>query len=319
MNDLKFKKILITGANGYIGNKLCQKLHTEGTTYMPIYRNDNRKTKSFAGKHYLLCDLSEDFNLIKDMEGFDILVHCAGKAHIFNNQNSKLDAEFNMINTKATRELALQANKAGIKHFFFLSTIGVHGLETKSGSKFSIKDRPFPKNPYSHSKFLAELEIKKISDKSDLKHTIIRCPLVYGNNAPGNWNRLVKLLSLNLPLPLGSINNLRSMVSIDNLVDLIIHCMSTRISENKTFLVSDDSDISIKELARIICENLNKRGRIFSFSPIALEILGLLIGKKETVKKLTRNFQIDIEFTKKELNWLPPFSIEEGIKKALTK
>jgi UDP-glucose 4-epimerase len=298
--------ILLTGGSGFLGTALLQ--------------NDFFKQALVVGrtrpKHcqrFSQVNLDANCVLTNTLRDIDIVVHVAAKAHVMNEKSVSPIEDYRDINTSATLNLAEQAAKAGVKRFIFISTIKVLGNQTVGGRRFISEDRLNPQDPYSISKAEAEMGLKKIMQQSDMEVVIIRPPLVYGQGVKGNFASLLKLASLSVPLPFGSIENRRSLVSVENLVDLICTCLDHPNAKNQTFLVSDDYDISTSELYRLIAKAGGYNSRIFWFPRSLLWLCLVLIGKKAVYERLFGSLEVDIEFTKLHLNWKPPHNVRASI------
>ncbi len=306
-------KVLITGANGFIGSYLCNSLKQKNIPYTAIIR---KLTKDLVFEDVFECDLTSDFNLIKALKDCHTVVHCAGKAHNFKNNSSDKD-HFNELNHLATKKLAIQASNSGVKKFIYISTAGVMGLNSEEQRPFKVCDQTKPQNLYSFSKLDGENSLIEACKSSDMNYTIIRPPMVYGFNAPGNWLRLISLINLKIPLPFKNINNKRSFVFIGNLCDLIMTILNSEKSINKIFFVSDDEDISTSDLIDKISRRLKIFPRIFYLNKKFILFFAKTVGKKSVINQLFESFQIDLSFTKETLEWRPKYSIDEGIEKSL--
>lgn len=299
-------KILLTGGSGFIGSHLLKNNYFRDA--LAIGRTRPKNCKNFYS-----VDLNSNSDLTDILNNVDIIVHAAGKAHIMNkNSNDSLD-DYKKINTFATLNLAKQAINAGVKRFIFISTIKVLGEETSENNVF-INEYPLnPHDYYSISKAEAEIELKKIIGASEMEFVIIRPPLVYGPGVKGNFASLLKLVSLPVPLPFGAIKNKRSLVSIDNLVDLICTCLDHPNAKNQIFLVSDDCDMSTPELCRLLATTGGYNPHIFRIPESLLRFVLNMIGKKAAYERLFGSMEIDIEHTKSYLNWKPPFKVKDSI------
>ena len=221
------------------------------------------------------------------------------------------------MNTEGTLHLARQAAEAGVRRFIFLSTIGVNGNSTLHGKVFMPTDTPSPHDPYSMSKYEAEVGLQSIARLTGMEVVIIRPPLVYGANAPGNFGRLTRLVAKGLPLPFGSINNLRSFVGIDNLVDFMVTCLEHPAAANETFMASDGEDLSTPDLIRRMARAMNRPARLLPVPVWALKAVALLLGKGGAVQRLCGNLQVDISKSRTLLGWNPPVSVDEGLRRAV--
>ncbi len=260
---------------------------------------------------------NKEFDITESLVGVDTLIHLAARAHVLSESTRNPLSEFRILNTEATLNLARQAAQAGVKRFIFLSSIGVNGINNTS--PFSIDDSPAPVEDYAVSKFEAEIGLRKVEAETGMEVVIIRPPLVYGPNAPGNFGKLAKLASKNLPLPFGLIHNKRSLVSLDNLVDLIITCIDHPNAANHTFLVSDDHDVSTTELLREMTLAAGKKPRLLPIPMSWLQLAGKLTGKQAVIDRLCGSLQVDISHTKDVLGWKPPVSFQDGIQKCFQK
>lgn len=309
------KSILLTGSTGFVGNTLAKILSVK-TDMIVKYA-----VRRAADKYDDLCFEVGEINAVTDYEpalsNTTAVIHCAARAHVANHATDDSLAQFRAVNTEGTLNLARQAAEAGVKRFIFLSSIGVNGISNTSA--FSIDDSPAPVEDYAVSKFEAEIGLRKIAAETDMEVVIIRPPLVYGPNAPGNFGKLAKLASKNLPLPFGAVHNKRSLVSLDNLVDLIITCIDHPNAANQTFLVSDDHDVSTTELLREITLAAGKKPRLLPVPMIWLQLAGKLTGKQTVIDRLCGSLQVDISHTKDILGWKPPVSFKDGIQKCFEK
>ncbi|KEI71947.1 NAD-dependent epimerase/dehydratase family protein [Endozoicomonas elysicola] len=298
--------VLITGATGFIGSHLRNSLHGTKFNVTAISR---KSTHGFVNMGEL--SYSTDWSAV--LNDINTVVHTAASAHLSKSSSSADDKLFFDINRDATINLARQCVHFGIKRFIFISSIGVHG--NISDKPFSYLDEPSPYDAYTQSKYEAEQALKELSENSDLEVVIIRPPLVYGPNARGSFSNLMNIISKNIPLPFGAVNNSRSLVGIDNLIDLITLCLDHPAAINQTFLVSDDSDVSTSELLKVMISISGKRTFLFPVDIRVLNFFARIIGKRNIFDKLCGNLQIDISHTKNTLSWHPPVSFKEGIQR----
>ena len=282
-------KIAITGASGFIGGHLVRHLDRRSFNHTALKRTD------------------DDFIYPPDWEEFDAIVHLAAHAH------QKKDRKTNIAYSLNLAETAVNSN---IRHFIFVSSVGVLG-EFSGDAPFDA-DSPYnPYDDYSISKMEAEQGIKRIFHDTDVNWTIIRPPLVYGSGAKGSFRSLGKLVR-NIPgLPVGSIKAERSFCSVNNLCDLIITCLDNSKSHNQTFLVSDDTTVPLVELVKIMYKSLNKSCLLVPVPYSLVYLAGLITGKTRAVSKLNSSLTLDISFTKHTLGWRPPYVMEQEIGKAL--
>ena len=299
-------KILVTGANGFIGKALCKKLRNQQHDVIAAVRRRCNISN--------VTILENEYSWEKALMNQDILIHTAGLSQV--RKDTEIDPleVYRSVNVQKTRILAQQAAASGVKLFIFLSSIKVNGELTKTNSYFSFRDEASPKEPYSISKWEAEQTLREIAAKTNLKIVIIRSPLVYGPGVKGNFLSLLNLLDRGIPLPFGGIKNKRSLVGLNNLIDLIITCTERPAAANKTFLVSDDDDLSTTELLQRLACALNKPVKLLPFPTSILQLGASLLGRRDTAQRLLGNLQLDISHTKKALDWSPPEGIETCLK-----
>ena len=310
------KKILVTGANGFIGHNLYKNLIKLNYSVKGTARNFDTVLINCDTKYISVGNIDSKTNWDHALEGVDCVIHCAGKAHVINKKD-ELDI-YRVINKDGTKHLAEQAVKAKVKRLIFLSSAKVNGERTGNFDDpkiFTNDDTPNPKDNYAISKFEAEQALWEIASKTNLEIVIVRLPLVYGKEVKGNLKRLIKLIKSKIPLPFADIKNKRSLIGIDNLVDVLARCIEHPKAAGKTFLVSDGEDLSTTELINIIASELNRSVKLFWLPRAVLKFFGFILMKQSQIDRLIGSFQIDNRYVKEILNWTPPVSIEEGIKR----
>ena len=310
------KKICITGANGFIGKSICKALSASGNYIRGFVRTIDLENVSSEIEHVPIGDISLKINWKDQLKGFDCIIHCAG---ITQNISSIKNQDFyHLVNVDVTKRLAEQAAEAGVKRLIFLSSVKVYGEsidKTNIKKKFFYDDIPTPIDDYGISKLKAEKELWEISSRTNLEIIVLRLPLVYGHNAKGNIARLIKLIKLGIPLPLSMVKNHRSMIGIDNLVDLLICCVDHSKANGKTFLPSDGDDLSTPELINLIASSMGQKARLFPMPIFLLKFLGFIFDRKEEINRLLGSLRIDNSYIKETLNWLPPINVKEGIRR----
>lgn len=313
-------RVLITGAGGFIGSRtvkylldntdLCIRAMPGRTGMAPLSKDP--KLESSPGR-----DINEDTMWSDALAEVDAVLHLAARAHVLDESADRPLDLFRKVNVKGSLNLARQAARAGVKRFVFISSIGVNG--SQSFRPFTADDPPNPDEPYAVSKLEAEQKLHGLSKKTGMEIVVIRPPLVYGPNAPGNFGRLVKLVEKGLPLPLGAVRNKRSLVALDNLADLISVCINHPLAAGETFLVSDGRDLSTPELIRKLASAMGKNARLIPVPPLLLRMAGRMTGKSAAVEKLISSLQVDISHTCKTLNWQPPVSVKDALRDAVRK
>lgn len=302
-------KVLVTGANGFIGRHLCHTLEASENKVVRAVRNPRSGAVSIGS-------INGATDWTTALQEVDAVVHLAGRVHFLKDTAKDPLAEFRKVNVAGTLNLARQAMKAGVNRFIFISSIAVHGL-TSGRHPFSFNDVPNPHDAYGFSKYEAEQGLKELSEKTGLQLVIIRSPLVYGPGVGANFLRLLTLAGSGLPLPLGAVHNRRNPVFVGNLCDLILKCLTHPAAPSQTFLVSDDQDVSTPELLRLLAKAMNKKVWLFPMFGSVLRLAGHLTGRSGEITRLCGSLQVDISHTKELLGWTPPFTLEEGIRETV--
>lgn len=310
--------ILVTGATGFIGGELLKRLIDEGA-FNGVLAASRRSDVVFpAGvKCIQAVDLLSDTTWTNALKGVTVVVHLAARVHQMKNKSNDPLTEFRRVNLDGTANLARQAAAAGVRRFVYLSSIKVNGERTELGRPFTAEDIPAPVDPYGISKHEAEQQLRKIAADTGMDVVIIRSPLVYGPGVKANFEVMMSLLSRGVPLPLGAVtSNRRSLVALENLVDLIAVCSRHPGAANQTFLVSDGEDLSTAELLKRLGVALEHPARLF-YLPISLLKLGSkLVNKTDVYHRLCGSLQLEISKTRKLLNWTPPITVDEGLRRA---
>ncbi|GAB1268520.1 SDR family oxidoreductase [Aurantivibrio infirmus] len=302
--------ILVTGANGFVGQAVVKELFYSDRPVRACVRR-NEPTFPVGVEQSSVLKLEEVLDWEGLLCGVDIVVHAAGMAHNVDGDDNYQN--YYNANVLATINLANSASLGGVKRFVYISSVKVFGEYTKEGSKFRIQDLAMPHNSYAKSKRQAEIELLKISQKSDMEVVIIRPPLIYGPNVKANFLSLFKWVEKGFPVPSALKNAKRSFISLANLVDFILVSIEAPKAANQIFLVSDDSDLSTWDLILTIGKYMGRTCRTIPLPAVVLRIILYLIGKKGMATRLLSSLQVDISETKRQLGWSPKFRLEEGI------
>jgi len=289
-------KILLTGASGFIGSHFMQNCP------LPIVSVKRSAEKNSTSDIFYIDSLNKETSWSGAFREISTLVHLAAVAH---SKHCSIPSVYD-VNVEGTVNLAKSAANAGVKRFIFLSSIGVLGGYTEKGSKFSKESPVQADNTYTKSKLEAEKKLRDIEKDTGMEVVIIRAPLVYGQNAPGSFSQLKKLVSKVPLLPFGCIDNRRDFISVDNLVDLICCCCQHPNAAGQTFLASDDHALSLPQFITLIADGLGKRRIQIPIPVFVYQFLTQLFKKQKLMEQLVLNLEIDISDTKKSLNWIPP-------------
>jgi len=307
-------KVLVTGASGFVGKALREQLLSRGCSVNVAVRSPGVFDPS--PETFLVGAIGAATDWAAALKSVEVVVHLAARVHVMNESESDSAALYHQVNTMGTIKLMHDAARAGVKRFIFISTAKVNGEVTVAGVPFSEADSPNPSDAYSSSKYEAELALSKFSNEQGMQFVIIRPPLVYGPGVKGNFATLLRAVRRGLPLPLGAVNNRRSLVGLNNLVDFIITCARHPLAANQTFLVSDGADVSTPNLVRAIAHATGRPTRLISVPVRMVACLSSLLDKRAAVDRLCGNFQLDITKAEKLLNWVPTYTLEEGLRHA---
>jgi len=315
INTMNKNRILVTGGTGFIGSHLLRRLF-QITKYDLITTSRNIKTVSNCKNTISIQAVTANTDWSDALKDIDTVIHLAARVHVMGDSSADPLSEFRSVNTFGTLNLAKQAADAGVKRFIFISSIKVNGESTELNFPFKPDDTFTPTDLYGLSKYEAELGLRKIAEQTDMEVVIIRPPLIYGSGVKANFASMMKWVNKGIPLPLGGIKeNKRSLVSVDNLVDLIVTCIEHPNAANQTFLVSDDDDVSTTGLLQNMAIALGVKSRLLPVPSSWFILAAKLIGKPAISGRLCGSLQVDISKNKALLDWKPPFSSAECMKK----
>lgn len=307
--------VLVTGATGFVGRRIIELL-TSSQQFTPIaaIRKESSQLSSRI-QTVMIEDLGPDNlwgNSLKDVQ---IVIHTAARVHIMNDSAKDPLSEFRKVNVEGTLNLARQAAEAGVKRFIFLSSIKVNGESTPLNQPFTELDAPMPVDPYGISKLETENGLFKLAEETGMEVVCIRPPLAYGPGVKANFLSMMRWIKLGVPLPFGAIENKRSFVALDNLVDLIKVCIIHPDARNQIFLAGDGVDISTTDLLNSVAAAMNKKAWLLPFPQKLIEFCLHVLGKKELIQRLCGSLQVDISKARKILDWKPPLTLEQGLHK----
>ena len=305
------KRVLVTGANGFVGSGLCNRLLSEGHQVTAALRRPVMPFFHERIKSVIVGHVDDKTDWTKAVEGIDIVVHLAARVHQMAEDAVDPLHAYRQVNVEGTKNLAESAARAGVRRLVYLSSVKVNGEERLSA--YREKDEPAPQDAYGISKMEGEIQLGAIAEKTAMEFVVIRPPLVYGPAVKANFLALMRLVDRKIPLPLANVSNRRSFIYLGNLVDCITTCMTHPSAAGQTYLVSDDRDISTPELIRLIASALNTAAYLFPCPQTLLRSVAGLLGKKEASNRLLGSLIVDISKIKKELSWTPPFTVESGL------
>ena len=309
--DMIRPSLMITGANGFIGQALCAESIRRGFRIKCATRSSGNQTSNADALVVGIIDGKTDWS--GSLLGVDVVIHLAARVHVMNETASDPLEEFSRVNLHGTANLARQAAHAGVKRFVYVSSIGVNGKRTVGVQAFSEGDTPRPHNAYAYSKWLAEQALWKISHETGMEVVIVRPPLVYGPAVKGNFLKLLTAIGKGFPLPLRGAVNKRSLVYLGNLVDALISCATHPAAVGQTYLIRDGEDVSTATLMEKIACALGKKNHSFYLPLSLLRIAAVLLKRSSQIEQLFGSLQVNDEKIRRELFWTPPFTVDQGL------
>jgi UDP-glucose 4-epimerase len=311
--DSSRKTVLLTGASGFVGAAILHDLLGREEFSVRVATRDARAVVSTNYESVLFSGLDAEQCWAQALKGVDLVVHAAARVHIMNEKAVNSLAEYRRINVDGTLKLATQAAALGVKRFIFLSSIKVNGEGTPLGVPYTADSVPAPVDEYGVSKLEAEIGLLKLAAETSMQVVIIRPVLVYGPGVKANFLNMMRVLDKNLPLPFGRINNKRSLVALDNLVDFVFLCMIHPAASNQIFLVSDGDDLSTTELLRKLSRYLERKSILLPVPVGLIRSITSMIGKGKFADRLCGSLQVDITKNKNLLGWTPPVKVDDAL------
>lgn len=307
---MKASKVLVTGAGGFVGGALVSRLLVDGK-FLPIAAA--RGATSLAGLCPIVSfDLAEA-GVMPSFDSVQVVVHAAARVHVMSETATDALAMFRNINVDGTLRLARRAAESGVARFIFISSIKVNGESTATGQAFTADSVPVPVDPYGVSKYEAEEGLKQLGRETGMEVVIIRPPLVYGPGVKANFLSMMQWLNKGLPLPLGAIDNRRSLVAIGNLVDLIVTCIEHPAAANQTFLVSDGKDLSTTQLLRHLAQALGRKPLLVPIPEGVLRMVASVLGRQAIAQRICGSLQVNIDKNRDVLGWVPPVNVDRAM------
>jgi nucleoside-diphosphate-sugar epimerase len=305
------KTVLVTGATGFVGRHLLPHLQRNGYHACAAVRTSVSVQLDRGIALVPIGEITPETDWQLALANVDVVIHLAARAHLIHDTAIDPEAAFNRVNTKSTKNLVSQAIQAQVKQFIFISSVGA--MATLAEQSLTEQTACHPDTPYGRSKLRAEEALISLASQSSMTWTILRPTLVYGPGNPGNMERLLKLVKRRLPLPLGAIDNCRSFIYVENLVDAIVQSIDHPNAINQTFLLSDGEDLSTPQLIRRLAAGLDYPAPLLPIPPILMKAAGKLTGKTDTVSRLLGSLTVDSSKIRKTLNWKPPYSLDQGL------
>lgn len=291
-------KILVTGAGGFIGSALMEVLRRRGDEVIGAGRRN-------------VGEIGPDTDWSPVLAGAETVIHLANRAHVMKETGGDPESLFRRVNVEGSVRLAEQAAAAGVKRLVFVSSIKVNGEETR-GRPFTDADIPAPEDAYGRSKWEAEQRLAALAARAGLELVAVRPPLVYGSRVKGNLRTLMNVVARGVPLPLGLVDNRRSLIGLGNFCDALA-LMARHPAAPGTWLVKDDEDLSTPDLIRRMGRALGRPARLLPFPPALLRLAGRLTGRSAAVGRVLGSLQVDDSVTRAVLGWVPPMTVDEGL------
>lgn len=300
-------KVIVTGANGFVGSALVAQLARDAEC-RPIAAARHIDAPLPNGAEFLpISELGNEAEWRARCAGVDVVVHAAARVHMLKDQAADPLVEYRRTNVDASLAIARAAAAAGVRRFVFVSSIGVNGGETFD-TPFSESSIPRPETPYAQSKLEAETGLLEIADKANMELVVVRPPLVYGDSAPGNFERLLRLIGSGLPMPLGLVRNRRSAIARENLVDFLTLCCRHPKAANQLFVIADGEDVSTPDLIRLLAAGMNRPARLVPIPMVVLRLAAKAVGRPEIFRQLCGSLAVDCNKVRGLLGWKPPIS-----------
>ena len=309
-------KIIVTGANGFVGSALTQKLIAEEWAVTGVVRRKSDLHGVAGVSTFEIGNIDKNTDWKPALRGIDAVVHAAARVHVMQDTTADLLGAYRSVNVHGTMKLARQAAASGVRRFVFISTIKVNGEENTAAYKET--DKPAPIDPYGISKLQAEKELSKLASETGMEVVILRPPLIYGSGVKANFLKLLETVDRRLPIPLASIDNRRSMIYVENFVDAIVLCLRHPKAAGQTFLVSDGENHSTPDLIRRMAAELGRPPRLIRVRPNILQFFARVAGKGEVANRLIGSLTVDDAKIRYNLGWRPPFTFGNGLKKTVT-
>ncbi len=309
--------LLVTGATGFVGKAICRTAWSRGLQVRAAVRRLESNEVEATVPHWVVGEVDGATDWHKALEGCDCVIHLAALAHKSLGSDANAQASLHATNVEGTLRLASHAANAGVRRMVFLSSIKAWGEVSQAGHPAREDDACHPEDAYGQSKLVAEQALGALASERGLELVIVRSPLVYGPGVKANFATLVRAVDAGWLLPFGAVNNARSLVALDNLVDFLLCCAAHPRAAGELFNVSDGADLSTSDLVRILASTAGRPARLFPVPTSWLRFAGRLLGRAETMRRLVDNLQVDITKAQQLLGWHPPLTVEQGMHRLL--
>lgn len=315
MREHSFGKLLVTGANGFVGKFLCDSLRQRGYDLRKAMRKADTAEASagLADDTVVIGNIDPQTDWSAALSSVGAVIHLAARVHVMRESSDDPLAEFRRVNAGGTERLARSAAAAGVRRLVYVSSIKVNGEETREGQSYTEADAPAPQDPYGISKWEAEQSLHRVARETGLEIVIVRPPLVYGAGVKGNFAQMLGVLRKRIPLPLASVDNRRSLVYAANLADALIACATHPAAAGQTYLVSDGEDVSTPDLLRALAASMGVRAVLLPFPPKLLQTLAHAVGRGAQADRLLGSLRVDSGKIRHQLDWTPPYSLRQGL------
>lgn len=308
-------RVLVTGANGFVGNAICRRLLDAGHDVVAATRRADAVPPGCGGAPAPTLGPEADWRPALDR--IDAVVHCAARVHVAGEPEADALPAFRRANVNGTVRLAEQAVERGVRRFLFLSSVKALGEGKPDGAPYTDDDRPEPLDPYGISKAEAERALRAVSERTGMEAVSLRPPLVYGPGGRGNFTALLRLVRSGLPLPFGGIDNRRSLIAVDNLADAAAHALTHPAASGGAFLVRDGEDVSTAELVRRLARAIGRRALLVPVPPVMIKAALTAIGRRADGPRLLGSLTVDDAPFRRTVGWQPPLGLDEGLRRAV--
>lgn len=307
------QRVFLTGATGFVGSAIARCLLADGCSSLVCAVRNSAADVPLPAQTVVCRDFAVNGEWQAALSGVDVVIHSAARVHVMNDSEADPLAAFRRVNVEGTLNLARQAVAAGVKRFVFISSIKVNGEGTAVGSAYRADDVAAPQDPYGISKHEAEQQLLQLAGEGGIEVVIIRPVLVYGPGVKANFLAMMRWLDRGVVLPFGAIANQRSLVALDNLVDLVVTCVAHPAAANQIFLVSDGEDLSTTQLLRRMAAALGKPARLLPVPAWVLTLGATCLGRKALSQRLCGSLAVNIDKTRTLLGWTPPVKVDAAL------